>query len=48
MDEIETKVQPDSWYRWGKVVLYAEMGIAVFTTIFSLYLAFTGQGGFFA
>lgn len=36
------------WYYWGRVVLYAEMLIAVLVTVFSLYLAFTGQAGFLA
>jgi hypothetical protein len=39
---------PGDWYRWGKVVLYAEMVIAILVTTFSLYLAFTGQAGFLA
>ncbi|MFB6120961.1 MAG: hypothetical protein ABEJ68_07605 [Halobacteriaceae archaeon] len=38
----------DDWYRWGRMVLYAEMGIAVAVTVFSLYLAFSGQTGFLA
>ncbi|SHG47879.1 hypothetical protein [Halobaculum gomorrense] len=36
----------DDWYTWGRVVLYAEMVIAILVTGFSLYLAFTGQAGF--
>ncbi|MCT9097870.1 hypothetical protein [Haloarchaeobius sp. HME9146] len=44
----ETEPEYDSWYRWGKVALYAEMGIAVLVTVFSLYLAFSGQTGFLA
>jgi hypothetical protein len=35
----------DGWYRWGRVVLYVEMGIAVLVTLFSLYMAFSGQAG---
>lgn len=35
----------DSWYEWGKAVLYAEMLIAVLVTAFSLYMAFNGQAG---
>ena len=35
----------DSWYKWGKAVLYAEMLIAVLVTVFSLYMAFNGQAG---
>lgn len=36
----------DDWYRWGRVILYAEMALAVLVTAFSLYLAFTGRAGF--
>lgn len=39
-------VGDDSWYVWGRVVLYVEMVIAVLVTGFSLYLAFTGQAVF--
>ncbi|MFH5799457.1 hypothetical protein [Haladaptatus sp. CMAA 1911] len=35
----------DSWYKWGKAALYAEMLIAVLVTVFSLYMAFNGQAG---
>lgn len=38
----------DAWYAWGKVVLYAEMAIAILVTVFSLYMAFNGQAGFLA
>lgn len=38
----------ESWYRWGKLVLYAEMVVAILVTVFSLYLAFQGQAGFIA
>jgi hypothetical protein len=43
-----TEGQPthDDWYRWGRLVLYGEMVIAVLVTVFSLYLAFTGTAGF--
>lgn len=34
-----------SWYVWGRVVLYVEMLIAVIVTVFSMYLAFSGQAG---
>jgi hypothetical protein len=37
-----------SWYRWGTVVLYAEMALAILVTVFSLYMAFNGQAGFLA
>jgi hypothetical protein len=36
------------WYTWGKVVLYAEMLLAILVTVFSLYLAFSGRAGFLA
>jgi hypothetical protein len=36
----------DDWYRYGRLVLYGEMVIAVLVTVFSLYLAFTGTAGF--
>lgn len=36
----------DDWYRWGRVILYAEMALAVLVTAFSLYLAFSGRAGF--
>lgn len=38
----------DSWYAWGKLVLYAEMATAVLVTGFSLYMAFTGRAGWIA
>lgn len=38
----------DDWYRWGRIVLYAEMVLAILITAFSLYLAFTGRAGFIA
>jgi hypothetical protein len=44
----EESGEPEDWYRWGRVVLYAEMGIAILVTVFSLYLAFTGSAGFLA
>ena len=36
----------DDWYKWGRVVLYLEMAIAILVTVFSLYLALNGQAGF--
>lgn len=42
------EVEQDDWYRWGRVVLYAEMVIATLLTVFSLYLAFQGAAGFLA
>jgi len=38
----------ERWYRWGRIVLYAEMAIAVCVTVFSLAMAFTGNAGFLA
>ncbi|MFB6108701.1 MAG: hypothetical protein ABEJ82_07655 [Haloplanus sp.] len=37
----------DDWYRAGRVVLYAEMGVAVLVTAFALYMALTGTAGVF-
>lgn len=34
-----------AWYRWARVVLYAEMLLAVLVTVFSLYMAFNGEAG---
>ena len=42
----EATPEYDDWYRYGRVVLYAEMGLAVLVTAFSLYMAFTGTAGF--
>ena len=36
----------EPWYKWGVIILYAEMTIAVLVTLYSLYMAFTGTGGF--
>jgi len=44
----EATPEHDDWYRWGRVILYAEMVIAILVTAFSLYLAFSGQAGFLA
>lgn len=38
-------VDYDTWYAYGVRILYVEMVIATFVTIYSLYLAFTGSGG---
>lgn len=40
------KSQPDSWYKYGVGVLFAEMGIAICVCGYSLYMAFAGLGGF--
>ncbi|MFB6167518.1 MAG: hypothetical protein ABEJ43_01585 [Haloferacaceae archaeon] len=45
MDET-TPSAYDDWYRYGRMVLYAEMALAVLVTAFSLYFAFTGTAGF--
>ncbi|WP_435102702.1 hypothetical protein [Halarchaeum sp. P4] len=43
------QTEPDEpWYRWGKRVLYAEMGVAVLVTVFSLTMAFMGEAGYIA
>lgn len=44
----DTDADYGDWYRWGKLALYAEMVIAILVTVFSLYLAFSGQAGFLA
>lgn len=36
----------EPWYKWGVLFLYLEMAIAVGVSIYSLYMAFTGMGGF--
>jgi len=36
------------WLKYGQALLYAEMIIAILITVFSLYLAFSGQAGFLA
>lgn len=36
----------EDWYRWGRLVLYLEMLLAVVVTCFSLYLTFSGEAGF--
>ncbi|MFQ5442725.1 MAG: hypothetical protein ACE5EB_08395 [Thermodesulfobacteriota bacterium] len=40
----EAEYEP--WYKWGVIFLYIEMIIAVGVSIYSLYMAFTGTGGF--
>ena len=46
--QAEADAEYGDWYRWGKAVLYAEMVLAILVTVFSLYLAFSGQAGFLA
>jgi len=36
------------WLKYGQALLYIEMLIAIVITVFSLYLAFSGQTGFLA
>lgn len=36
----------NGWYRYGVVVLYLEMFISIAVSAYSLYMAFTGKGGF--
>jgi|GEM_PF-1585984 len=36
------------WLKYGQALLYVEMIIAILITVFSLYLAFSGQAGFLA
>ncbi len=40
------KTQPDAWYKYGVAFLFAEMGIALCVCGYSLFMAFTGTGGF--
>ena len=39
-------VKPGGWYRYGVLFLYLEMVIAIAVSVYSLYMAFTGKGGF--
>lgn len=39
-------VEFEPWYKWGVLVLYLEMSIAIGVSIYSIYMAFTGAGGF--
>lgn len=36
-------VERESWFKYGKAMLYIEMLIAILVTVFSLWLAFNGQ-----
>jgi hypothetical protein len=38
--------QHEPWYRYGVAVLFLEMGIAIAVSVYSLYMAFNGLGGF--
>jgi len=36
----------EPWYKYGVFVLYLQMAIAIAVCAYSLYMAFTGTGGF--
>ncbi|WP_198034244.1 hypothetical protein [Acidihalobacter ferrooxydans] len=42
----QTSGTPGGWYRYGVMFLYLEMFIAIAVSAYSLYMAFTGKGGF--
>ncbi len=42
----QENVTYEPWYKWGVLVLYLEMLAAVGVSIYSLYMAFSGTGGF--
>lgn len=44
-EDSESTEEYDPWYKYGVAILYLEMGIAIFVTIYCLYLGFTGSGG---
>jgi hypothetical protein len=39
-------IEYEPWYKWGVLFLYVEMFIAIAVSVYSLYMAFTGTGGF--
>lgn len=39
-------IQYEPWYKWGVLFLYIEMLIAVGVSVYSLYMALSGKGGF--
>ncbi len=39
-------VEYEPWYKYGVFFLYVEMAIAILVCVYSLYMAFTGTGGF--
>ncbi len=45
-NEEKKEFTPEPWYKWGVVILYIEMIIAILVTLYSLYMSFTGSGGF--
>lgn len=36
----------DAWFRYGVALLYLEMIIAIAVSAYSLFMAFSGSGGF--
>ena len=42
----KTVFRYEPWYKWGVLVLYIEMFIAIGVSVFSLYFALTGHAGF--
>ncbi|GMR04352.1 MAG: hypothetical protein BMS9Abin23_0248 [Thermodesulfobacteriota bacterium] len=36
----------EPWYKWGVIFLYLEMLTAIGVSAYSLYMAFSGKGGF--
>lgn len=36
----------EPWFHWAVRVIYIEMGIAIAVTLYALYSAMTGSGGF--
>ncbi len=44
--DINEDYEYEPWYKWGVVVLYLEMILAAGVTLFAMYMAFTGAGGF--
>ena len=45
-DTTREVARPGGWYRYGVLFLYGEMFIAIAVSAYSLYMAFTGKGGF--
>ena len=44
-DDREEIIEYEPWYRYGVMVLYLEMFIAIVVSIFALILTLTGSGG---
>ena len=36
----------DAWFKYGVAFLYLEMAIAIAVSAYSLFMAFSGAGGF--